>query len=325
MTGPIRPFLCCALLCALAACGGGKSGSRGPVDQPWVVDCGAGTATLTGTFMTPLGGVPVVGADVTFSGAPGCTASTSGAGAFEMHNVPAGDGTVTGHKGRFTGSHSATPGTPVQVTIDPSSVAIAYVPGEFDTVEQIVVTLGFTASVLQMSEVATADLASYDLLLLNCGLDEGYVADDPTLTALRSWIEAGGVVYASDWAAIYVDALYPGEINYLQPDWYVGSDGTQTATIVDETLRRAVGKSTASIVFDLPDWVAIDTVAADVTVLLTGTVVTLESTPRNLANRPYAVQFTAGSGRVTYTSFHEEGQTVTGDMATLLEQMVLGL
>jgi len=321
----IRLSLCCVLLPVLAACGGGgKSGSNTTPD-PSVVDCAAGTATLTGTFMTPSGDVPVVGADVTFSGAPGCTASTSGAGSFEMHNVPAAGGTVTAHKGRFTASQAATPGTPALLTIDPTSVAIAYVPGDFDTVENIVTDLGFTADPLAMSDVATTDLASYDLILLDCGLDESYYQDAATLTALRTWIEAGGVVYASDYAAIYVDALYPGKIGYLLPDPYVGADGTQTATIVDETLRRAVGKSTATIVFDLPYWVAIDTLSTGVTELLRGTVVTLESTPRTLPNRPYAAQFTAGTGRVTYTSFHEEGQTVTGDMAILLEQMILGL
>jgi hypothetical protein len=209
----------------------------------------------------------------------------------------------------------------VEVRIDPSSASIAYVPGDYDAVENVAIGLGFTPVALAMADVATADLSAYDLILLNCGLDEAYFEDAPTLDALRTWIEAGGVVYASDYAAIYVDALYPGKVSYLTPDPYVGAVTEQAAEIVDASLARAVGKSTAQIKFDLDYWVVVDSISAGVNLLIRGPAVTFDAT---LPSRPYAAQFGAGDGRVTYTSFHEEGQS-TADMVILLQQMVLGL
>jgi hypothetical protein len=305
----------------LSACGGSSKKEEKPT--PWIVDCKAGSATVSGTFLTPSGNTPIVGATITLASAPGCTGSTSGTGAFELVNVPATPTDVTAVK--------VTPGTPAQIVLDAASISITYVPGDYDAIESVVTRLGFTATSIAASALASTDLSQYDILLLNCGLDESFIDDVPTLTKLRTWIEAGGVLYASDWAAIYVYALYPDEVNYLgvddPTDWaagapYDGQDGEATADVLDETLARALGKSTALINFDLPGWIVIDSVKPGVSLLIRGPATTY--THGTLANRPFAAQFEKGLGRVTYTSFHEEAQT-TVDMDTLLEQMLLGL
>jgi hypothetical protein len=317
MRRTLAPLLAVALL---SACGG--SDKKSPPATPWVVDCQAGGATATGTFLSPSGTVPIVGATIVLASAPACTASTSADGSFELRNVPATPTEVTAVKGRFHRTVPVTPGTPVEIRLDAASVSIAYVPGDYDAIETVVSRLGFVPIDVQASELAAVDLSQYDILLFNCGMDEGYFDDPDTLSAVRAWIEAGGVLYASDWAAIYVDALYPGEVNYLQPNWYDGQDGEVTAQVVDESLSRALGKGTATINFDLGGWVVVDSISAGVKLLIRGPASTFTS--GTLPNRPFAAQFAEGTGRVTYTSFHEEAQT-TADMDTLLEQMLLGL
>ncbi|MFO0585245.1 MAG: carboxypeptidase-like regulatory domain-containing protein [Anaeromyxobacter sp.] len=314
-----------ALAASLAACGGGgSSGSKSDTLPPTQVDCKKGSAKLTGHFTSPNGAVPVAGGIVTVASAPGCTASTGGDGAFELDGLTPGATTVTIERGHFHGSGPATPGTPVTVKIDATAVKIGYVPGDFDSIEAVVAGLGFTPVPLSMGALAQAatDLASYDVLLLNCGLDESYFADNATKAALVGWVNAGGVLYASDYAGIYVDSYFNGKVKYLSPDMYQGVDGTQTAKVEDEALARALGKTTAEINFDLGAWVVMNGVGTGTDVLLSGPVDTFDV--GKLTGKPYAVQFAAGAGRVTFTSFHDEAQT-TADMQTLLEQMVFGL
>jgi hypothetical protein len=125
-----------------------------------------------------------------------------------------------------------------------------------------------------------------------------------------------------------VDGAFPGKITFLSPDPRVGEEAANSmATIVDATLASALGKTTASINFNLPGWVVIDSVAGGTTVLLTGPATVPTAAPPytvTLQGKPYAVQFAHGSGRVTYTSFHNEAQT-TADMDRLLEQMLFAL
>lgn len=306
----------------LAACGGDSKPKKEDPLPPAVVDCKAGTSTVTGTFASPNGEVPIAGGLVTLASAPGCTGSTSGTGGFELQNVPATATVVTVTRGRFHGTAPVTPGTPVVVHVPADSVKIAHVPGAFDAIEAVVQRLGFTSTAIAMSDVATANLSQYDVILLNCGLDEAYSDDAATKTALTGWVSAGGLLYASDYAGLYVDAFWSGKVKYLTPDMYQGVDGLQTAKVEDEALTRALGKTTAEINFDLGAWVVMNGVGSGTDVLLSGPVETYDV--GNLTGKPYAVQFSSGAGRVTYTSFHEEAQT-TADMDTLLEQMVFGL
>lgn len=330
MRNELRRFAAAAAM-ALAACGGG-GGSKESQDGGLlasVVDCKAGSSTIHGRFVSPSGTVAVAGAVVTVSTVAGCKAGSDQTGAFTFQQVPSSTATVTATKGLYTASSEAVPGVAVELRIDPASVQIGYVAGDYDSIETVVQRLGFAPTALYASDLAGTAVGQLDVLLLNCGMAEDYATSPDVIGNLRSFVQGGGVLYSSDWAFVYVDAVWPGKIQFLPNNTqypggpYLGEsgDGLQ-ATVSDAALRLALGKDTASIDFDLSEWVVMDSVASGVAVLLSGPApLILGST---LSNRPYAVQFADGDGRVTYTSFHNEVQT-TADMDVLLEQMLLGL
>lgn len=307
----------------LAACGGSSPAPK--VLLPSTVDCKSGSSTVEGKFLSPSGTVAVAGGEVTISTAAGCKAGTAQDGGFKFLNVPSGAATLSASKGIFNGTAQATPGTPAQLKISPSAVKIGYVPGAFDRIEDVVTRLGFAPTQVQAGDLATADLSQYQVLLFNCGSDTSPASAPATVGKVRTWVQNGGILYTSDWADEWVTALFPGRVNFLQPNDKVGEQGVQTATIVDEALKLALGKNTAQIDFNLSSYVVIDSLASGVDLLISGPAnVFLGSGNQTLQNKPYAAQFAAGSGRLTYTSFHNEAQT-TADMDQLLEQMLLGL
>jgi hypothetical protein len=310
----------------LASCdsGGGRSHDGGSL-PPSVVDCGAGTATLQGTFVAPNGTTAVAGGLVTASTAPGCTASTAQDGTFSLRQVPSGPAEVVAERGVFKGHGTFTPGTPITLPIDPAPVRISYVAGEYDHVEAAARRLGFNPTAVSAANLATAGRSSLDVLMLNCGLDESYASTPATRSALQSFVQAGGALYASDYAYVYVSDAFPGKIQFLTTGAdapYLGDVSSVQAAVVDPALTVALGQSSAAIKFDLESWVVMDSVAGDTKVLLRGPAKLLDGS--TLADRPLAVQFGSGTGRVTYTSFHNEAQT-TSDMDILLEQMLLAL
>lgn len=301
----------------LSACGSSSSTTGS------TVDCKAGSSTLGGGFFAPNGTTPVVGGTVTISSAAGCQAVTDKTGAFTFLNVPASAATVTGKKGFLTATASGTPGQKLTLAVNPASLGLAYVPGSFDQIEVVLQRLGFTPSALTAADLDNAgvNLAQYQALFLDCGLDESFATSATTQARLRAYVSGGGYLYASDWAYSYVDGAYPGKIVFLSPDPRVGDSGTVTARILDTSLQAALGKATATIDFNLGSWVVIDSVPSPAKVLISGPVATYAG---SFPDKPFVGQFTDGTGRVTYTSFHNEAQT-TQDMDLLLEQMLLGL
>jgi hypothetical protein len=325
MRGCRRSVLAALFVLVAAGCSGGGDASPPPRGPLVPVNCSAGTASLEGSFKAPNGTTPVGGASVSVSSAA-CTALTNAEGKFRFVNLPATPATVTAAKGNFSVSVLATPGgPPVTLIIPADSVKLAYVTGEYDSIESILAGLGFAPVELFAADLATTTLSAYDALFLNCGLDETYATDLATTTALGAFVSGGGTLYASDWAYVYVVAAFPGRVNMVAGDPRSGeaTDAPFTAQVLDASLRAALGGSTAQITFDLWDWAVIDGVPAGTTVLIEGPVAYYVP-GRVTATKPLAVQFSSGAGRVTLTSFHNEPQ-VTGDMQKLLESMVFGL
>lgn len=78
---------------------------------------------------------------------------------------------------------------------------LGYVAGAFDSIQDMVIDMGYA-----VSEVATAELSSpdlydqYDAIFLNCDLA---TFDEATNTNMVNYIAQGGSLYASDWAIGY--------------------------------------------------------------------------------------------------------------------------
>jgi len=285
------------------------------------VDCGSGSGTLTGSVLAPNGSTPVAGAFVYFASGD-CWAGTDQSGKFNVKGLPTGATAVRMEKGLFRSQGNATPGGAVSLRVDASQVKLAYVAGSFDSIEDVLERLGFTAEALDAEQLASADLSAYSALFLNCGMEEVYAYDDATVEAMRSFVRGGGVLYASDWTEVYVQALFPDKVGFYPDYARVGQSGEAQARVLDEGLKRALGREQALISFDQEGWAIIDSVPSGTTVLVSGPATTYEGTA--LENRPYMVQFPEGEGRVTYTSFHNDVQT-TEDMDVLLEQLLFQL
>lgn len=347
MAPSLRSLFALAAATLVAACGGGGSSPPPPppAGVPLIaVNCAAGPASLEGVFKAPNGTTPVGGATVTLSTVGGCSAITNAEGKFKFTGLQAITTQVTAEKGNFLVSSTTTPGgPPVSLVIPANSVKLAYVAGSYDSIENVLAGLGFSPVPMLEAELATTNLAQYDAVFLNCGLNELYLDPtyDPlgegelgpdavfaTTTALRSYVHGGGTLYASDYASDYVAAAFPGRVTFLGKMGESTDAGPVTAQVLDTMLQTALNSSTARIMFDLGAWEVIDTVAAGTTILIQGPATYFygdeTSGGVSTSTRPFAVRFTQGTGRVTYTSFHNEPQ-VTADMQKLLESMVFGL
>jgi hypothetical protein len=296
-------------------------GAQRPQAVPAIaVDCGSGSGALKGQYFAPNGSTPVAGAFVYFTSGD-CWAGTDKDGRFYVKGLPSGATTVRVEKGLFRSQSSATPGSSVSLKVDPAQVKLAYVRGSFDSIQQVLTRLGFTAQELKAEHLSTVDLSTYSAVFLNCGLNESFVYDEVTPERLKAFVQGGGVLYASDWAESYVQAAFPGRVGFLE-DTREGKDAVQQAVVLDEGLKRALGREQASINFDSSGWAVIDSVPTGTSVLVRGPVQTEQGA--TLPDRPYMVQFQEGQGRVNYTSFHNESQT-TEDMNVLLEQFLFQL
>lgn len=320
----MRRLVAAILSVGTAACGGGGGGGeipKRPDELPnAIVDCGRGSATLTGRYLAPNGQTPVAGAYV-YAASGDCWAGTDAQGRFTMNGLPAGGTLVQAEKGFFATKAQAQTGTELSLKIDPATVKLAYITGSFDRIQEVLRRLGFSPTEIPANALF-GDLSQYAAVFLNCGMDEEPAADDRIVASLKGYVEPGGILYASDFSDIYVQRAFPNEVKFLSPDSRVGTSGVVTATLVDAGLKTALGKEQAELDFNLTGWAVVDSVPSSTRVLVRGPVKTFSGA--TLPDRPLAVQFSLGKGRVTFTSFHNEAQT-TADMNVLLEQMLFGL
>jgi uncharacterized protein YjdB len=236
-------------------------------------------------------------------------------GTYTLQNVPQGPQTIVATRGAFRAV--------VNVNVQPNqSVAapnaaltstgkLAFVRGEFDSIEQIVQgTLGNPIDELQATQLGSSSVTSqYRMIFLNCGLDEAPAMTPAVIANLRAFLQNGGTIYASDWAGVYVKELFPT----FDFD-FEGDQQTITATVVDGSLQAFVGKVAVQIVYDLDSWTDILALPTGATTLLRGTYVSLGV---SRANQPIAYVLQHGSGKLIFTTFHNETGATADQIAVL--------
>ena len=179
-------------------------------------------------------------------------------------------------------------------------------PPEFDDIGSVLKSFG---SGWRFDTCDWDDLANpknwmdREAVYLNCSVqlaNEEYVCRlAPTI---QKYVEAGGTVYASDWALSAVQHAFPSFLRGIDND---GSAGTYDCSITDSGLREMLGGN-IRIKFDLGAWVLLNNV--DERVRLYVEADNLFQGSSNGRRLPVVVGFQYGSGHVLATSFHNEKQ-----------------
>lgn len=237
------------------------------------------TGKVTGKVMSQNGTKPIGGASVfTFDEKYKIYYTTSDAeGKFTL-DAPAGNHTIyiqTGNGSNFRTEISATVKDSETLNLDASQTKlnqvakIAYVKGTYDKIEDIIQTLGYTATEISNNDLANlTTVAQYDIIFLNCGSRNNYSAN-PTLYSvidanLAIFVANGGSIYASDWDVAYLVGGTTNTTNCSLPGGFVpdsklcskntGSSGMVNATVNNTGLTSALGFNTLNIDYDLGSW-----------------------------------------------------------------------
>ena len=312
---------------------------------------------ITGRICDPSGGGWIVGAYVytmidTDGDGEGDTKvedSTDEFGRYRLSGLPIyRDYEVVAVKGSFTASYevSVREGTTEipddECALDPPNIAV--VTGDFDHIEDIIDEMGLeftefrgTGGSTEYRDFLTdsAAMSEFDIIFVNCGASTEWLTThrEEIRGNLRGFVEAGGSLYASDWAYYFVELPFPGKIDFYGDDSSAGDAqygwlGLVTANVVDPVMQAIVGSTSASINFDLSSWAVSESLSPDVDVLLQANVEVMDLWGGRsvIPNAPIAARFDMGAGRVIYTAFHNEHQeTTTIDMREILEEIILSL
>lgn len=150
------------------------------------------------------------------------------------------------------------------------------------------------------------DLEGLGALFINCGAEF-----NPG--AVRDFVSAGGVVYASDLTSRQLIEAFPSKFEKTGS----GSAGwIREARIEHSGMAAQLGAETMDIRFNLDSWSQVDATHEDVTVFITG----LYQRER----MPLAFSFDYGEGRVFYTTFHNNAQA-SRDMIVFIEYLVFSI
>ncbi len=292
----------------------------------------ATTGSISGQVTAADGTTPIPGVTVSLASASRHRTETLGRlavdgpstvtdidGNFTLTDVPAGEQTFMAVRGVFQATFDVTVEAGELTTLDTpvdllNSVELAYVPGAWDSIEDIVTGIGYEVTRISLADLADPAVTSrYGVIFINCGPQAGQMPSDAAVDNLRTYVQNGGVLYASDYAGAFVETTFPDDISLAQS----GIAQSVTATVVEEDVRLFVdGRSEINIVYDQSGWVRVTELSDNVTVLLEGVINSDDNPPE-----PLAVLLEPGSGRVVFTTFHNE-VSVTEDQLAILRYFI---
>lgn len=252
-----------------------------------------------------------------------------------MLDLPPGEYTFRIQAGSYTAERTVTvvAGSVVDLPddeceLDQDDVKIAVIEGSWDDVYSVLINVGVEPGIVDVypsyggAQTVFGDptlLATYDVVMINCGAEEYDFQNDPVLRQnLQHYVLAGGNVYASDLAYDFVEQTFPSFIEFLGDDLVFGSaeagiSGDVPGTILDSFLSTAIGHSAITLHYPYGTWAIVTGNAASVRVLIRGRAPyddwtgsggtgTIENNPHTLLFHPGG----ASGGKVVYSSFHQE-------------------
>jgi len=200
---------------------------------------------------------------------------------------------------------------------------IAITPPYWDDIASLLRSFNYQVSTISLTQLADSNVTrTYDIIGINCAAGLSTYATQAS-TNLRRFVSSGGRLYASDYAYAFVNQSFPGYVTFPSNP-YVGTTQTVAATVTDSSLAGYLGVTQVQVTYDLDAWVVIDGVGSSTSILLSGDVsssLSASASPssihrglQSISNdimttiRPLAVSFRYGSGRVVFTTFHNEAQ-----------------
>lgn len=299
------------------------------------------TGAVTGTICDPEGAAPVVFADVQIDlGGRVASTLTDADGQFTLTDLPYGTHTLEITRGGFQATHVVTIDRPLVELADDVCLEndrrFLVFEGDYDAVEDILDDLGipydtaFLGGSMQLDILTDPTaLDDYEVILLNCGMDETWMwsSQGTVGTNLRQWVRGGGALYVSDWAFQAVEQAFPDAIDFWGPDHqpdeaYGGREGSFTASVLDPAMQQTLGSSSVLLSYDLPGWTVAEGAASTTEVLVEGPARTVYSSSRPIL--PLAMRFQEGAGQVLFTTFHNEVQ-LSSEVEAVLREMLLAL
>jgi len=168
-------------------------------------------------------------------------------------------------------------------------------------------------------------LSGYDIIFFNCGGNEALADDQVAMANLKTYIQNGGIVYATDWMFKYLKAMFPGG-DYLTFATPEKAGGSMTADVVlgDADLsawlqgQGVVTEPSIQINGFLPAWQMVDSYnASNVNAWAIANEIDYNAT--TYQNKPLSFTFSYGCGGVFYSSFHTHGNDTSE--ATIQQMM----
>jgi hypothetical protein len=232
---------------------------------------------------------------------------------------------------------------------DPLSLDVAIVTGDYDDFDLVLNQMGFAnyqlidgldPDVLNDFLGNPDELARFDVIFFNGGFTEDgviYDLEDPTnptvaqnMQNVVDYAEAGGSIYASDWAYDLVEIGWPDRADFVGADEVpndaqLGDYDTVNATVSDTSLSEFLGTQYIDIDYDLPVWPPVENVDSSVSVHLTGNVPYSDGlSDYTLTQVPLLYSFNAGQGKVVYSTFRV-ARNASDDMVATLQYMMYNL
>lgn len=224
---------------------------------------------------------------------------------------------------------------------DPTALDIALVSGDYDDVQRVLESMGFTSYTLidgndpEQIRAFVTDIESmrrFDLIFFNGGhlektifYDTNPANETPAIVKanLQAYVNEGGSVYATDWAYDVIEQTWPDPIDFMGDDKtpdaaQLGEYDVINAAVTDESLASFLGKNQIEVEYDLPVWPPINAVEAYTSIHLSGTVRYREGqSSYTLASVPILVSFSQGRGRVGFSTFRIAANNNADTMLTL--------
>ena len=161
-------------------------------------------------------------------------------------------------------------------------------------------------------------LATYDIIFFNCSVNDELHGNAVAMDNLKTFVNNGGIIYATDWMYTYVRSMFPMDyLNFAWPE--KGGDSNQAlATLgsadLEDWLEAQGITVTPNVLVEgfLGGWQLVDSFNADnVDAWVIAESVTYDN--QMLTDKPLAFTFGYGCGGVFYSSFHTHGNNSASD------------